>query len=112
MYTLTKNPDGDISLGNLRAELMTLTPSVSDYATGGYLVEGIGGSTENTGNVGLDKVLFVLPVGGQGGYSPVFAPATSKVEMFQQSGAAGALAQVAAGVDLSAFNFQLLVVGQ
>lgn len=111
-FKLTKNPDGDISLGNLRAELMTLTPSSSDYATGGYLVEGIGGATEGTGNVGLDKVLFVVPAGGQGGYVPVWNPATSKVQVFDTGASSGAaLTEKANGSDLSAYNFQLLVVG-
>jgi len=103
--------DGDISLGNLRAELMTLVPSVSDYATGGYLVEGIGGATEATGNVGMDKVLFVIPVGGQQGYLPVWQPTTSKLAMFEDSGAVGPLGQVPPNTDLSSYTFELLVVG-
>lgn len=110
-FKLTKNPDGDISLGNLRAELMTLTPASSDYATGGYLIQGIGGATESTGNVGMDKVLFVIPAGGQGGYSPVWTPSTSKLTIEQPAAANNPQGQVAAGTDLSAFNFQLLVVG-
>lgn len=110
-YTITKVPDGDISLGSLRAEQVQLQPAAADYAPGGYLIQGIAGSTEATGNVGLSKVLFVIPVGGQGGYVPVFNPATSKVQMFQQGAAAGALTEVAAGTDLSAFTFNLLVVG-
>jgi hypothetical protein len=110
-YQLKKVPDGDVSLGNLRGEVVDLIPSTSDYATGGYLVQGIGGTTESTGNVGIDKVLFVVPIGGQGGYVPVFNPTTSKVQMFQQGASAGALTQVAAAVDLSASTFRLLVVG-
>ena len=89
MATITKLPDGDLSLGNLRGELITLQPAVADYATGGYLIQGIGGSTENTGNVGLDKVLIVEPAGGQGGISPVWNPATSKMQMFTNSPSAG-----------------------
>jgi len=110
-YKLTKLSDGDISLGNLRAELVNLIPSVSDYATGGYLVQGIGGTTETTGNVGIDKVLFVIPVGGQQGYLPVWQNSTSKLAMFEDSGAVGPLGQVPPNTDLSAYTFELLVVG-
>ena len=105
MATITKAPDGDISLGNLRGELITLQPAASDYAAGGYLIQGIGGTTENTGNVGLDKVLFVLPTGGQGGLSPVWNPSTSKLQIFQQG------TEVTAGTNLSAYAFQLLAIG-
>jgi hypothetical protein len=172
MATITKLPDGDFSLGNLRGELITLQPAVADYATGGYLIQGIGGTTENTGNVGIDKVLFVLPTGGQGGLSLVWNPSTSKLQIFQRGAvtatgtvaststaptittgtnatvtgvvatnggaltqtagasgitgvqaptitstftgtavAAGALMEVPAGTDLSAYAFQLLAVG-
>lgn len=110
-YSLTKNADGDASLGNFRGELVTLAPSVSDYATGGYLVQGIAGSTESTGDIGLSKVLFVIPVGGEGGYSPVFNPTTSKVRIFEPSNAVGPQVEVPAHTDLSAYSFQLLVVG-
>ena len=110
-FKITKTPDGDVSLGNLRGEIVNLQPSASDYATGGYLIQGIGGTTESTGNVGIDRVLFVIPVGGQGGYVPAFNPATSKLQIFQQSAATGALTQPNANTDLSAFTFQLLVVG-
>ena len=110
-YNLTKQSDGDISLGNLRAELIPLGPSVSDYATGGYLIQGIGGTTEATGNVGMDKVLFVIPVGGQQGYNPVWQTSTSKMAMFEDSGAVGPFGQVPALTDLSAYTFELLVVG-
>lgn len=110
-YSITKSLDGDISLGNLRAEKATLQPSVSDYATNGYLVQGIGGATESTGNVGIDKVLFVIPCGGQGGYFPVFNPTTSKVRIFQCAGSAAPGSEVSANTDLSAYAFDLLIVG-
>jgi hypothetical protein len=89
MATLTLNSDGNLSLGNLRGELLTLQPAVADYPEGGYLVEGIGGNPLTPGNVGMEKVLFVIPVGGQGGLSPVFNPATSKVQMWETSPSAG-----------------------
>ena len=104
-YSITKLSDGDLSLGNLRGELVNLKPALSDYPTGGYLVEGIGGATERTGNVGMDKVLAAIPVGGQQQYAPVWQPATSKVEMWLNG------SQVAASTDLSALTFELLLVG-
>jgi hypothetical protein len=110
-YTLTKNNDGDLSLGNLRGELLTLQPSVSDYATGGYLVQGIGGNPLTAGDVGMDKVIFVIPVGGQGGYSPVFNPTTSKVQIYEPSNSVGPQVEVPASTDLSAYTFELLAVG-
>lgn len=104
-YTVTKLSDGDLSLGNLRGELVNLQPAVSDYATGGYLIEGIGGNPLTAGNVGMDKVLTVLPAGGQQQYAPVWQPATSKLEMWSGG------SQVAANTDLSALTFELLVIG-
>lgn len=104
-YTITKLSDGDLSLGNLRGELVNLQPAASDYPTGGYLVEGIGGATESTGNVGMDKVLAVIPIGGQQQYAPVWQPATSKLEMWASG------SQVGAGTDLSALTFELLLIG-
>jgi hypothetical protein len=111
-YTITKLADGDLSLGNLRGELVNLQPASSDYPTGGYLIQGIGGATESTGNVGMDKVLAVLPVGGQQGYEPVWQPATSKLEMlYNGSSAPGSNVQVPASTDLSALTFELLLLG-
>lgn len=104
-YTITKLSDGDLSLGNLRGELVTLQPAASDYPTGGYLIEGIGGATESTGNVGMDKVLTVIPAGGQQQYSPVWQPATSKLEMWASG------SQVSPSTDLSALTFELLLIG-
>src|SRR6202453_1548241 len=89
MATITKNSDGDVSLGNLRGEQITLQPAVADYATGGYLVQGIGGTTESTGNIGMDKVMFVIPTGGQGGLTPVLNPLTSKVQIWGTSPSSG-----------------------
>lgn len=110
-YTVTKQQDGDLSRGNLRGELVNLQPALSDYATGGYLLQGIGGSTETTGNVGIDRIKFVVPVGGQGGYVPVWNPATSKLQVFQQSAATGPLTEVSASTNLNAYSFLLLVEG-
>jgi hypothetical protein len=104
-YTITKLSDGDLSIGNLRGELVNLQPALSDYPTGGYLIEGIGGTTESVGNVGMDKVLTVIPAGGQQQYAPVWQPATSKLEMWASG------SQVAASTDLSALTFELLLIG-
>jgi len=81
MATITKNADGDVSLGNLRAEIVTLQPAVADYVPGGYLLQGIAGTTVGTGDVGMAKVLGVIPLGGQGGFFPVWNPVTSKVQI-------------------------------
>ena len=117
MATIKKNPDGDLSLGNIRGELVTAQPGSSDYPTGGYLIQGIGGTTENTGNVGLDKVLFVEPVGGsyaltgvQQTYIPQWNPTTSKLQVFEPSGN-GAMVEIGGGANLFYYNFQLLIGG-
>ena len=47
-YVITKQPDGDVSLGNLNGELASLSDSPSDYATGGYAI--VGGETANKNN--------------------------------------------------------------
>jgi hypothetical protein len=118
-YTITKSPDGDLSLGNLRGELVTLQPAPSDYVAGGYLIQGIGGATESTGNVGLDKVLFVDPCGGSGSggnasnskaYVPQWNSSTSKLQVFEPSGT-GPMVEVAGGTDLEAYSFLLLIGG-
>ena len=111
-YTLKKQPDGDLSLGNLRGELVVLQPAVSDYVPGGYLIEGIGGATENVGNVGLDKVLFVIPAGDSGaGYGVKWNTTTSKLQVYQDSTNVGQFSEVPASTNLAPYNFQLLVVG-
>ena len=115
--TLTKNPDGDLSLGSLRGELLTGQPASSDYTTGGYLIQGIGGNPLTAGNVGLDKVLFVDAFGGgyagtgvSQAYSPSWNSSTSKLQIFEPSGN-GAMVEVSQGTNLFYYNFQLLVVG-
>lgn len=118
-YTITKNPDGDLSLGNLRAELATLQPAPSDYVAGGYLIEGIGSNPLTPGNVGLDKVLFVDVVGNGGSgsnasnskaYMAEWNTATSKLQVFEPSGT-GAMVEIAGGTDLEAYSFLLLIGG-
>ena len=118
-YTITKNPDGDLSLGNLRGELATLQPSPSDYVKGGYLIEGIGGNPLTPGYVGLDKILFVDVVGGSGSgsnasgtnaYYAQWNTSTQKLQVFEPSGT-GPMAEVATGTDLEAYSFDLLIGG-
>ena len=83
MATLTKNADGDLNLGNLRAELITLQPAVADYVPGGYTLQQIAGASVGTGNVGMAKILGVIPVGGQAGLSPAWNPATQKLQILE-----------------------------
>jgi hypothetical protein len=89
MATITKNNDGDVSLGNLRGELITLQPAVADYVTGGYLLQGIGGNPLTAGDVGLTKVLGMISLSGQQGLSPSWNAATQKVQIFQTGADAG-----------------------
>ena len=55
-YVITKLPDGDVSLGNLNGEFVSLSDSISDYATGGYaIISGETANTNNTPNLGMDE---------------------------------------------------------
>ena len=109
-YTITKVADGDDVWGRARLERVQLQPAPSDYPPGGYPIQGIGGTTEDTGNVGIDKVYFVIPVGGEGGYKPVFNPVTSKLQIFEPSGN-GAMVEVGGGANLFYYSFDLLIGG-
>ena len=111
VFTITKVNDGDDVWGRHRLEQVQLQPAVSDYAPGGYLIQGIGGTTESTGNVGIDKVGYVIPIGGQGGYVPVWSGSSPRLQIWQQSAATSALTEVPAATDLSKYTFNLLVVG-
>lgn len=110
-YVITKQPDGDVSLGSLNGELVSLSDSISDYATGGYAI--IGGETANSNstpnliNCDLWRILTVVPVGGQGGYSPVWNAATQKLQMFPNN----SLSEASVGTDLSGYVFNLLLIG-
>lgn len=110
-YTITKTADGDDGWARRRLEHVILQPAPSDYLFGGYLIQGVSGSTEKTGNVGLGKVEYVWPCGGQGGYNPVFNPTTSKLQVFTGASGAGPDTEVANGTDLSAYGFRLLIAG-
>ena len=109
-YVITKLPDGDVSLGNLNGEFVSLSDSISDYATGGYAI--IGGEAANTNNTpnlincDLWRILTVIPAGGQNGYQPVWNPTTQRLQMFSSPGA-----ETANGTDLSPYSFTLLLVG-
>jgi hypothetical protein len=110
-FTVTAVNDGNDVWGMKRVLQVQLKPAISDYASGGYLIQGIAGTTESTGNVGLAKVFWAIPIGGEGGYKPTFNPVTSKVQIFQQSAITGPLTEVLANTDLSGQTFNLLVVG-
>lgn len=109
-YVITKQPDGDVNLGNLAGEYCSLSDSLSDYATGGYaLISGEVANNNNTPNlinVDLWRILTVIPAGGQNGYQPVWNPTTQKLQMFSAAGV-----EVANGADLSPYTFYLLLVG-
>lgn len=109
-FTITKVPDGDDVWGRTRIEEVQLQPAISDYVAGGYLLQGISGTTETTGNVGLAKVNWAIPCGGQQNLLPVFNPTTSKIQIFSASSASG-IAEVPAGTNLAGFTFNLLVGG-
>lgn len=114
-YVITKLPDGDVSLGNLNGEFVSLSDSISDYATGGYAI--ISGETANTNNTpnlincDLWRVLTAAPVGGQGGYHPVWNPSTQKVQIFQNAATSNPDSEVPNGTDLSGYVFNLLLLG-
>jgi hypothetical protein len=55
------------------------------------------------------KPLYVVPVGGCGGYVPRYDLANDKFQVFQSAGSAAALAEVTTG-DLSGTTFKLAVV--
>jgi hypothetical protein len=95
------------SLSPFAAEFVTLTPAAADYVAGGYT------PTPGTG-IAMGKILFAIPVGGQGGWIPVWNPTTGKIQMFTASatpGPAVALSEVTAGTDLSAQVFEFLLIG-
>ena len=108
-YTVTKVADGDNVLGRYRTEHVVLKPAAADYPAGGYALSGI---PPSSGNVGMTKIYFAIPVGGQGGYVWQWNPATAKMQVFQQSAATSALTEVPAATDLSALNSNLLLFGQ
>jgi hypothetical protein len=90
--------------GKIEIRFITLVDSAADYATGGYAL------TAGQG-ISLGAIYFVIPVGGQGGYVPVWNPATGKLQIFEQSAATSALTEVPNATDLSAITFNLLIFG-
>ncbi len=114
-YVITKLPDGDVSLGNLNGEFVSLSDSISDYATGGYAI--IGGETANTNNTpnlincDLWSVLTAIPTAGQQGYEPQWNPTTQKIQIFQNGAANAPATEVPNGTDLSQISFQFLLLG-
>lgn len=114
-YVITKQPDGDVSLGNLNGEFVSLSDSISDYATGGYaIIDGETANINNTPNLincDLWRVITVLPAGQTGGYNIVWNQVTKKVQVLTGPAGAGPDVEVANGTDLSATPFFLLLVG-
>jgi len=113
-YTITKIADGDLSLGNLAGEFVALQPSVSDYPSSGYPIIDTSQVVANSAlkaNCDLDKIAFVAPVGGQGGYGPIWNPTTKKLQMFVNGPSGQPNIEVTAGTDLSKQTFNLLIAG-
>lgn len=113
-YTIKLQTDGHASFGNFNGDFVNLQPASSDYPLGGYAITGQEQVLNNPGltaNCDLYKVLAAIPIGGQGGYSPVWNPTTQKLEVFQDSTAQGPGGRVIPGTDLSAFTFGLLLLG-
>jgi hypothetical protein len=111
--TITKNTDGDVSLGSLRAEIITLTPAASDYPTGGYPIIPSAGTTVGTGNIGMSKVVAVVPLNLPSGFDASWNASTGKVQVFGINIAAFATltaeVEVTAGTNIGAMT--LLVIG-
>lgn len=109
-YVITKQPDGDVSLGNLNGEFVSLSDSISDYATGGYaIIDGETANTNNTPNLincDLWRILTVLPVSGTNGYQLVWNPATHKLQVYTAPNT-----EATVGTDFSTTPFGLLLVG-
>ena len=109
-YVITKQPDGDISLGNLNGEYVSLSDSISDYAIGGYaIVSGEqvqNGASPSSINCDLWRILTVIPAGGENGYMPVWNPTTQRLQIFQSAGV-----EVSNGANLNPYTFYLLLVG-
>ena len=109
-YVITKLPDGDVSLGNLNGEFVSLSDSISDYAPGGYAI--IGGetaqqnNTPNLINCDLWRVLTAIPTGGQNGALPVWNQTTQSIQIFTSPGV-----EATSGTDYSKYSFQFLLVG-
>jgi hypothetical protein len=101
-----QTPDGNVSLGNLRAEFITVTPAAADYATGGYPIV--------AASIGMTKILTVIPLTQPSGYDPSWNKATGKMQMFGIS-VATAGATIYAGTELAANTtvaaFDCLVIG-
>ena len=86
--------------GSVNVRLVTATPAASDYVAGGYPLAASLGK-----GITLAVIYFVIPLSG-GVNTPVFNPTTGNLQVY----AAGA--EVAAGTDLSATPFTLLIVGK
>lgn len=111
-YSVTKNPDGDVSLGSVNGEFVTLTPSTSDYALGGYaLIDGVAvvDNPSLSQNIDLYRLLVAVPAGGPAGLTPSYNPATKKVQFFEAGVGTAPGIEFTAGINIA--PFQLLLIG-
>lgn len=90
--------------GKTEIRFYVATPAASDYTTGGYTL------TPGQG-ISLKIIYYVIPLGGQAGYVPVWNTTTGKLQIYQQSAATGPLTEVPASTNLSAESFSLLLIG-
>ena len=75
-YTITPSTTVPVDVwGHVETRFVTLTPAVADYATGGYAL------TPGQG-ISLSKVYWAIPVGNQGGITPVWNASTGYLQMF------------------------------
>lgn len=88
------------AIGQFKVSMRTFVPD-SSYPAGGYPV--------TAKQLGLAKVLFIMPV-GNGGYVVQYDSVNAKMQVFRQSAATSALTEPT-GVDLSASTFHLLAFG-
>lgn len=114
-YSITKQPDGDVSLGSVNGEFVVLQPSTSDYPPGGYaIVDGVSVVDNSALNANCDlyRVLTVLPAGLSGGYNLYWNQNTKKLQVFSGASGAGPDVEIAANTNLAASPFYLLLIGQ
>lgn len=83
---LTITPNAVLPLdvwGKTEIRFVSAVPAASDYATGGYTL------TAGQG-ISLNKIYWAVPIGNQGGLSPVWNVATGKLQIYAAGAAAGA----------------------
>lgn len=102
--TITKAPDGDISVGNLRGVIVNCSTPGSDYTVGGYSVV--------AANIGLWKILSVVFPTVPGGYDLSWNTSTQKMQWYATGAAAAGSAEVTANNNTTGpYAFQVTFVG-